>query len=179
MDKSADVLGKWNYGMAPQFPYGDETTYQKAIEFLDGPYTIEDWGCGTAWARKFVKRGRYIGLDGSWSMHCDLVTDLRNYRSMADAVLMRHILEHNWDWKKILENVLASFQKKFALILFTPFGEETRSIATTWETIPDISFRKEDLLEYLKPFRFTEESLKTATQYGVEHIFYVSREPLK
>lgn len=171
-----NVLGKWNYGATPQFPYGDETSYKKAMEFLDGPYTIEDWGCGTAWARRFVHRGRYVGIDGSWSLHCDQVADLRTYRSSADAILMRHILEHNFGWKKILENALASFRRRFALVVFTPFGEETRQIATTWETVPDISFRKADLLELLQPFPFSEESLETGTQYGREHIFYISRE---
>jgi hypothetical protein len=170
-------LENWNYGTTPQFPYGDETSYRKAIEFLDGPYIIEDWGCGTAWARKFVKRGRYIGIDGSWSMHCDTVADLRKYRSSADAILIRHILEHNWEWRKILKNALASFQKKLCMVLFTQFGEETRSIGSTKENVPDISFRKEDLLEFLRPFHFTEEPLQTATQYGIEHIFYVTRNP--
>jgi hypothetical protein len=133
--------------------------------------------CGTAWAGKFVKQGRYVGIDGSWSLHCNMVADLRKYWSSADAIMLRHILEHNWEWKKILENALASFQKKLALVLFTPFCEETRSIGTTWGTIPDLSFRKEDLVAYMKPFTFTEESLRTATQYGVEHIFYITRRP--
>jgi hypothetical protein len=168
-------LENWNYGSIPQFPYGDETSYKKAMEFLDGPYTIEDWGCGTAWARRFVQRGRYIGIDGSWSMHCDLVTDLRTYRSTADAILIRHVLEHCFEWQKILENALGSFQKKFALVLFTPFGDTTRSIGSSKENVPDLSFRKEDLLEYLRPFSFTEESFQSATQYGAEHIFYVSK----
>lgn len=175
-----NVIGKWNYGTTPQFPYGDETSYRKAMEFLDGPHIIEDWGCGTSWARKFVKRGRYIGIDGSWSLHCDLVTDLRTYRSSsAGGILIRHILEHNYDWKKILDNALASFQKKFALILFTPFGEMTRSISSTKEIVPDLSFRKEDLLDLIQAHPYTEESFQSATQYGAEHMFYVTRKDLK
>lgn len=173
MNESAR-LENWNYGTSPQFPYGDETTYKKAIDFLDGPYIIEDWGMGTGWARRFVKRGRYIGLDGSWSLHCDRVVDLRTYRSQADAILMRHILEHNYGWKKILENALASFQKKFVLVMFTPFSEVTHSIGTRFG-IPDLSFRKEDLLEVIRPLPFTEESVPSATQYGHETVFYIER----
>lgn len=189
MTEPDNILGKWNYGATPQFPYGDETSYKKAMDFLDGPYIIEDWGCGTAWGRKFVKRGRYIGLDGSWSMHCDQVVDLRTYRSQADAILVRHILEHNFEWKKILENALASFQKKLCLILFTPFVDQTREIGPrSFETVPDLAFRKEDILEFLlaegpipmtsrnrRLFYYTEESLMTATQYGQEHIFYIEK----
>lgn len=175
-----EKLANWNYGATPQFPYGDETSYRKGVEFLDGPWIIEDRGCGTAWARRFVKRGRYIGIDGSWSMHCDQVADLRTYRSSADAVLMRHILEHSYDWKLILENALASFQRKFALILFTPFSNRTQVIQMSKvgggdQQVPDLSFRKEDLLETIGSLPYTEESLRTNTQYEVEHIFYISR----
>lgn len=175
MTEPDNILGKWNYGATPKFPYGDETSYKKAMDFLDGPYIIEDWGCGTAWARKFVQRGRYIGLDGSWSMHCDQVVDLRTYRSQADAILVRHILEHNFEWKKILENALASYAKKLVLVLFTPFAEKTHSIGMSFGCIPDLSFRKEDLLEYLKAHSYTEETIQSGTQYGVEHFFYLTR----
>lgn len=175
MKKDDGIIGKWTYGASPSFAYGGEASYVKAMEFLDGPYIIEDWGCGTAWARKYVKRGRYIGLDGSWSMHCDQIVDLREYKSSADAILLRHVLDHNWEWRKILENALASFQKKLCLILFTPFGPETKQIATTWETVPDISFKKEEILEYLKPFQFTEETMDSHTQYRKEHLFFVTR----
>jgi hypothetical protein len=177
-----DPLASWNYGATPPFPYGDETTYKKAVEFIDGPWDVEDWGCGTAWAKKFVNRGRYIGIDGSWSLHCNIVADLRTYRSSAGGIMIRHILEHNYDWKKILENALASFQKKFCLILFTPFSPITQTLQMSKvgggnATVPDLSFRKEDLLEFFNPFSFTEETLQTATQYGIEHIFYIQRKP--
>lgn len=37
-----DIVGRWNYGATPQFPYGEETSYRKAMAFLDGPYVIAD-----------------------------------------------------------------------------------------------------------------------------------------
>lgn len=175
MTPDKDILGKWIYGASPSFPYGDETSYQKAISFLDGPYILEDWGCGVAWARKFVTRARYIGLDGSWSLHCDQIVDLRKYRSEAAAILMRHLLDHNWDWELILENALASYKKKLCIIFFTPWGESTRSIGTSFETIPDISFKKDEVLEKLRGHSYTEESIQSATQYGIEHLFYFTR----
>ena len=46
--------GKWNYQHVEQFAYGDETSYRKGMAFLDGHGTIEDWGCGTAWAKHFA-----------------------------------------------------------------------------------------------------------------------------
>lgn len=178
MEKFAK-LANWNYGAAPQFPYGEETSYRKAIEFLDGPYTIEDWGCGTAWAKRFVKRARYIGIDGSWSFHCDLIADLRTYRSKVDGVMMRHLLEHSYNWKAIIENAIASFEKRFCVIFFTPFSDTTHVMAKSKvgdeSDVPDISFRKDDILDYLKPFSMREEFIKTQTQYGQETLFYMER----
>ena len=178
MNDRGNVMGKWNYGTTPQFPYGEDTTYRKAMEFLDGPWIIEDWGCGTAYARNFVKKGRYIGVDGSWSMHCDQVADLRIHRSRPNAILMRHILEHNWDWKQILQNALDSFQDRFCLVMFTPFSEETKKIGDNFGgAVPDLSFKKEDLLALMAGFDIREESVPSGTQYGTEHIFYVTRKP--
>ena len=88
---------------------------------------------------------------------------------------MRHILEHNFEWEKILKNALASYQKKMVLVLFTPFAEQTHSIGMSWGCIPDLSFRKEDLLEHLNGHSFTEESIQSGTQYGTEHFFYLTR----
>lgn len=169
------MMGKWIYGSVPSFPYGDETSYKKAVEFLDGPYIIEDWGCGTAYAQKFVKRGRYVGVDGSWSLHRHISADLRTYRSSADAILMRHILEHNDEWQKVLENALASFQKKMCLIIFTPFSDKTHQIVMNPNGVPDISFCKDDLMKYLAPFNPKEEVFQSATQYSTEHIFYLEK----
>lgn len=173
------MLGKWNAfyaGVEKPFPYGDVTTYKKAIDFLeDGCEIIHDWGCGAGFAGTLVKKAQYVGIDGSWSRMAHVIADLREFRNEVDGILMRHILEHNFDWKLVLENALASFKKKFVLILFTPFVEATREIAMNEIGVPDMAFRKEDLTGLLKPFRFTEESLKTNTQYGVEHIFYITK----
>lgn len=170
-----DIIGKWIYGAAPSCPYGDDASYRMAIEFLDGPYILEDWGCGLAWARRFVKRARYIGLDGSWSLHADKIVDLRKYTSQAEAILLRHILEHNWDWRLILENALQSYRKKFCLVMFTPFSETTHSIGTSFDTVPDLSFRKQDLLDVMAGHVVREEAIQSTSQYGIEHLFYLER----
>ena len=48
------------------------------MAFLDQPgAVIEDWGCGTTYAKKFVRRGTYRGIDGSPVDATDKVVDLR------------------------------------------------------------------------------------------------------
>lgn len=43
--------------------------------------------------------------------------------------------------------------------------------------VVDISFSRDDLIRHFEPFRWTsEEDLKTDSQYGIEHVFYIERE---
>jgi hypothetical protein len=186
----------WRYGELPRFTYGDRTSYERGIQFLDGHGDIEDWGCGFADARAFVRTSKYIGLDGS-SQYADRIVDLEQYRSEAPCIFMRHVLEHNAGWRRILENALSSFQRRMVLVIYTPFVPTTRIIATstnvTSTPVPEISFRKEDLTELFSDLvhieeppketrsaavsagSWREESLRTQTKYGVEHIFYLER----
>lgn len=172
------MLGAWKYDNVSKFNYGDDVTYRKGIAFLDGQGTIEDWGCGFSHARTFVTASPYVGLDGS-SHHADKIVDLREYTSDTDCIFMRHVLEHNADWQRILANAMASFRKRMVLVIFTPFGSATRQIATsasvTSVPVPDISFRKEDLTAHFGRCAYSEESLTTDTQYGTEHVFYLEK----
>jgi hypothetical protein len=174
----ASLVGAWNYDNVSKFRYGDDTTYKKGIAFLDGHGTIEDWGCGFAHARSFVHESNYVGLDGS-SPHADKIVDLCSYRSEADCIFMRHVLEHNFEWRRILAGALDSFRKRMVLIVFTPFAETTHVMTTalhcTSVSVPDISFRKSDLTQFFDGIRYTEESLKTDTQYNIEHVFYLEK----
>jgi hypothetical protein len=171
---TATLVGRWQYGNVAPFAYGDEVTYRKGMAFLDGHGTIEDWGCGTGYARRFVTRSPYRAVDGSPSLGVDHVTDLRTYRSDADCIFMRHVLEHNADWRRILENALASFRRRMVLVVFTPFAEETTEIAS-WQGIPDLSLRKADLLEAFAGLEVQEEIVESNTEYLREHVFYLER----
>ena len=172
------MKGLWDYKTVQEaFRYGDDdVTYRKAMDFLSDCEAVEDWGCGTAYAKRFCK-AKYVGVDGSESRFSDKVADLREYVSDVDGILMRHILEHNHDWKKVLENALKSFKKKFVLVIFTPFQETTKVLALNagYGNVPDIGFRKADLEDMLMGLTYSEQSLRTRTQYGVEHIFFVQR----
>jgi hypothetical protein len=168
------MIGRWDYQGLEQFPYDDDTTYKKGMAFIDGHGTIEDWGCGTAYAKRFVTESIYIGIDGSQSRFTDKVVDLREYTSNTDCIFMRHVLEHNYDWKKVLANAVSSFKKRMVLIIFTPFTNRTQQVAS-WSGIPDIAFRKEDLTRFFSQFDYAEESLETCTQYKTEHIFYIKK----
>jgi glycosyltransferase involved in cell wall biosynthesis len=171
---TATLVGRWQYANRAPFPYGDEVTYQKGMAFLDGHGAIEDWGAGTGYARRFVTRSAYRAVDGSPSLGIDRVVDLRTYRSDADCIFMRHVLEHNPDWRAILENALHSFGRRMVLVVFTPFASETHEIAT-WRGIPDLALRKEDIVSAFEGLDWREEAVETSTEYLREHVFYLER----
>ena len=100
--------------------------------------TVEDWGCGLGWFRRYISPPReYLGIDGSASPFADIVHDLRTYRSgKPHGILMRHVLEHNHHWKPILDNAIASFTKGLCLILFTPWQVKTSVLAIIKSTDP-------------------------------------------
>lgn len=176
-------VGKWTWynGVENKIPYGDNLTYKLGAEFLYDCQSIEDWGCGMCYFSNFLSPTvNYIGIDGSHSKFVSEVHDLVTYRSKEkpDGIFMRHILEHNYDWKPILQNALASFKNKFVLVLFTPINTNlTREIAYNQEIgVPDISFNMYEILDLLKEYKFNFKEYVTSTQYGIEHIFYIEHQ---
>jgi hypothetical protein len=93
---------------------------------------------------------------------------------------MRHVLEHNYDWKLILENACNSFTQKMCLVLFTPFSDETKEIADNLNhgvDVPDLSFDKNELIAIFNQHGIHYEviTLSTLTGYYVEHVFYLTQ----
>ncbi len=173
-------VGKWerNYeGLTEIKTYADETSYRLAAEFMADVGPVEDWGCGSGGFRLFCK-SEYIGVDGTKNKFVDKVVDLATYTSDAEGILLRHVLEHNPAWEKILANALRSFGKKLCIVVFTPFAEETHVIKYYKKMdVVDISFKRDDLVNHFEGLKWTsEEDLKTDSQYGIEHIFYLERE---
>lgn len=186
MANENSMLGKWDRWYRKikdtddisSFRYGDTVTYKMAAEFLADMPEVEDWGSGTAGFKRFYN-GKYIGVDGSANKFVDKVADLREYRSRVDGIVMRHILEHNYEWGRVLQNAVASFNKKFCLVLFTPFSEETKEIAHNKKygvDVPDISFCKKDIEKYFEGLKWRlEENLVTGTGYKIEHVYFIEK----
>lgn len=177
-EQRAPMVGRWTYAAGDEFPYDDTESYRRGMAFLDQPgETIEDWGCGTGFARRFVREASYRGIDGSAAEGGDLIkADLQEYRSSADNIFIRHVLEHNWGWRAILANALASFQKRLVLIVFTPLGDSEQRLDDQGDLgIPDLQLDAAELRRAFEGFTVREERIDSKTQYGGETIFYVSR----
>jgi hypothetical protein len=157
--------------------FGDPATYALGADFLAGCRTIEDWGCGTGGLRAYVDPARYRGIDGSASAFADEVADLRTYRSRVDGVFLRHVLEHNRDWRAILAGAVASFHRRLVVVLFTPLadGDEAVEVDYCHELgVPDLSLPRAAFVSAFAPYRWWVDELDTASFYGHETIFYVS-----
>src|SRR5208282_3508212 len=144
----------------------DDIAYELAAKFLDDGGPVEDWGCGGSYAKKFFVKSPYTGIDGTGDF-ADVVADLRFFTSHTHGILIRGVLEHNFDWQIILKNAIASCEK-LCLSIFTPWSDgETKQIFWTESCrVPDLSFKKSDITSKLPPY--TEETVATATQYGTE-----------
>lgn len=167
-------LGKWDrwyslLGADPE-PYGDSPTYAMAAEHVAGCATVEDWGCGKGWMRHHIRPDRYLGVDGSASPFADVIADLVTYRSTCDAIILRHVLEHEPRWADIVTNAVASASAAIAIILFTPLSSVTEQIAWNDEPgVPDIAFRPDDITALLDGWRCTVDTFDSPrTQYGTE-----------
>ena len=183
MANKVSGFGKWNkeyanvkIGDTIAWVYGSSDSYRIGAKFLKDCKTVEDWGCGLGHFKRFRKTG-YIGLDGSKTPFADKIVDLAKCKRSCEGIFMRHVLEHNINWKKILENALESCSKKMCLIIFTRFSERTKVIADSVVqdiNVPDISFSKKELdgiITKYGTFSFTE--ISTRTQYWYEAVYKI------
>ena len=182
----ASNVGLWKDWHTTVKPFGNTSTYELGAEWLKDCQLVEDWGAGSAWLTEFIPPGRYRGIDGSPGPHTEEIVDLTTYRSKTPGVFMRHVLEHNYEWAKILDNALASFTERMFLALFIPLADETHD--TEFEDppgVPNFAFRLEDLTDRMDEAgaEYDVEELGNETPYGLrepkqvgtETVFRLSR----
>ena len=179
-------LNKWDYSGVDEMCFSDEKqeSYKKAAEFLGD--SVEDWGGGTGWAKRYFKN--YKNIDGSLSKSTDVHADLTEYTSDCDNILIRWVLETNPEWKTILENAKRSFRKRFCLVICNPFVKKTRigvhhipvkadGSKMEGEGIVEMYFARQDLLDCFPQteYRVKEETIKVTHGYGRDWILYVEK----
>jgi hypothetical protein len=159
-----------------------DATYRRGAAYLAGVGLVEDWGCGAAHFKRFVPAGCYRGVDGRPSASCDVAADLAAYSSAADGIFLRHALEHDLRWRRILRNALASFRRRMVLVVSTPFVRSTEEHhrvagAAPGASLPAIRFCRRDLVREFGriPFRL-EENVASGSPFGREHVFYLCKE---
>lgn len=165
--------------------YGHERTYKDTVAWLDEiGGVLEDWGCGTAYAKKYVKKSKYVGIEGSpnqWVPGPPI--DLVEYRSTADCILLRDVLDHNPEWEKLLQNAIDSFQRRMVIVFFHYFGPETKVIhintAPQHKGIPDIQFKREDIMKHVAPYLVKEYTVPADKEVCYNYVVLFLEKPAK
>lgn len=176
--------GKWNMAfkrLSAPWPFGsDKRSYSLAADFLSGCDRVEDWGCGAGYFGTMIAREKYVGIDGSRTPFASVVADLCDYRSNTEAIFVRHVLEHNWRWRKILANAIASFTRNLAIAIYTPWnlGRVAVSIGRAKKVdVPVLSLPKMEIVEALSvgmSYKLIELD-NPGGVYGQEHVLLVSK----
>lgn len=173
-------LNKWNYSKLTSENYrfyGKKLTYQLGNDFLKDCDIVEDWGSGGGGFLSF--RADAVGVDGSASPFTKKHADLVTYKSICDGIFMRHVLEHNYEWKNILDNALNSFTKKMCLITFIPFSYKTTLISFAKNKVPNLSLGFEEFLSVIDPhksyIKIDYQKVKTNGFSKYEEIFYITK----
>ena len=159
-----------------------DTTYKRGAEYLSGIGRIEDWGCGTAYFKRFLPEGCYCGIDHDPAACCDQLADLATYTSATDGLFLRHVLEHELRRQRILRNAVASFRRRMVLVVHTPFVRATgprrrEDGPVPGPFAPEIHFCRGDLVREFPgvPFRL-EENTWTDSPHGREHVFDLGKD---
>lgn len=155
-------------------------TYLTAAAFMDGLASMEDWGCGLAYLKDFLDDPSiYVGVDGSASLFATDVDDIATRRTTVDGIVIRHVLEHNHNWRDILDNAVRSATRRLCIVLFTPLADETRVLMTEpdYGDVPVISFSLEDLCDRLRKRPEARWDIVTidspSVEYGQETVIRV------
>ncbi len=186
--ESPSNVGRWapwyrgvKPGDAPR-PYGTTPAYQRGADWLAGCVTVEDWGCGLGYFRNYIPADRYCGVDGTYSPFVNVIADLVTYRSPSPGtpgLFMRGVIEHERQWRRVLENAVASFTRRMVLVLFTPMVAETQEIGYVEELgVPDIAFAHEDVMAFFDGLTVAWDDIESDTGYGGERIYRIER-PLR
>lgn len=143
----ADVVGNWNhlwpeYGPPPEPDPAQVSTLARGAVLLQDCSLVEDRGCGNRafepHLRMWAPTCAYRGVDGSGKGGADVVADLRDYQAPdePDGIYLRHVLEHNYGWRRVISGAANDFARRLVLVLYTPPGGAERLYE--WDTHADV-----------------------------------------
>lgn len=177
-------VGRWDwyYDGKPTeaFGFDDSPAFQICANWLQDCETVADWGCGGGNFSRFVDAARYIGVDGSKTWAVDVVADLEEYHGESDGIFLRGVLEHNYRWEKVLDNALAAFRKRMALVFFSPWhtGPED-AFELQFEAgfeVPTLAFRRGAIEAKLAGLTFELLEIGApSSAYGSDRVFLIEK----
>lgn len=152
--------------------YGGEASYRwiagQANEH--GCKLVFDLGGGHAYLHHFLPIDNYLNIDGAGGPLVDVVHDitepapnldefeLEDFGPRLRAVVLRHVLDHNEDWPKIIDNLPSWEPTVVLIVLYMPLAQEETHVAD-WDPIgvPEIRFYLPDVVACLHRADFDVE----------------------
>jgi len=156
--------------------YGPEDTYLLAAKWLRDCKTVADWGGGRGYFQKCLTAEQaYLLIDGTKQVPQTRMADLAKYRGKSEGILLRHVLEMTFDWKDVLTNAVAAFQKRMVVVTYTPNVKKTHR--AKWHlTSPVFHFNHEaDLVPLMEPYLVKIEPIQ-AWPTLPERVYYLTKE---
>lgn len=185
-DTNLSNIGKWDRWyelpgvIESRQPFGKLHTYHEACSWFEGVSLVADWGCGKGYFGELFK-GQVIGIDGSHSPYADVIADLTEYKEKSPGILIRHVLEHEPNWRLVLKNALTAFTDKAMLIFFIAPGNGPDQ-DLYWEEdpgVPNLRIDMKSLHELIESsgcnWSRQEMGQKTIGKFGREVVYKFSR----
>lgn len=156
---------------------GNPQVFAQAAAFLALPTisTVEDWGCGHGQLAAYLAPHQtYVGVDASAASAAQVLADLRTYRSQADGIFCRGVMEHCPDWSLVVDNLVASFVQRAVLVVWLPFADCPSVDLSSWA--PTVRLTREDLEPHLAGCRWQERAVPNHKAAYDETLFLLERQ---
>jgi hypothetical protein len=175
MESNVHKWDYWQWGSPIMKQFPNIRSMDLGKKFLADCKRVEDWGCGDGFFK--VYRSDVIGVDGSNTPGADKkYIDLVNYVSDCDGIFIRHVLEHNYEWKSILKNAINSARFKVCVVMFIPF-----SFGGTIQNnpdpigVPNLSISEQEFFQILKDCDVKYEIQDISAGDSYEKMIYITK----
>ncbi|MEE4025323.1 methyltransferase domain-containing protein [Gordonia sp. PKS22-38] len=92
----------------------------------------------------------------------------------ADCLYVSKVLEHHWDWRRILGDAVRSFGKRMVLVISIPLGDSELRLDDEQPT-PVLQLPREELLSHLAGMTVHEELVDTPGGTGTTTVLHVEK----
>jgi len=159
------------WAMVDKKRYGDVDSYRLAAAWLRFCRSVEDWGGGGGIFRTYIPEVKhYRNVDGTAQLGVDVVADLTRYRSSAEGIILRHVVDNTPEPWLVLGSAIASFTKRLVVVTYTPHVPESK-IVEYQHGWPVWHLNHDELVEALGPSFVRSQT----TAAGSERLYYCER----
>ncbi|MEE3850228.1 methyltransferase domain-containing protein [Gordonia sp. LSe1-13] len=92
----------------------------------------------------------------------------------TDCLYVSNVLEHHWDWRRVLGDTVRSFHKRMVLVISIPLGDSELRLDDEQPT-PVLQLPREELLSYLAGMTVREELVDTPGGTGTMTVLHVEK----